>query len=55
MRKAGPYGAPFGAPGVAEADAMHALLIKYADELVGCTEGSPEEAELSPLAEVIDA
>jgi hypothetical protein len=22
---------------------------------VGCTEGSPEEAELSPLAEVIDA
>ena len=24
-----------------EADAMHALLIKRADELVGCTEGSP--------------
>ena len=24
-----------------EADAMHALLIKRASELVGCTEGSP--------------
>jgi hypothetical protein len=34
---------------------MHALLIKHADELVGCTEGSPEEAELSTLANVIDA
>ena len=54
-RGADPYGAPVGIPGVAEADAMHALLIKHADELVGCTEGSPEEAELSPLAEVIDA
>ena len=38
-----------------EADAMHALLIKRADELVGCTEGSLEEAELSALADVIDA
>jgi hypothetical protein len=38
-----------------EADAMHALLIKRADELVGCIEGSPEEAELSALADVIDA
>jgi hypothetical protein len=28
---------------------------KYADELVGCTEGSPEEEELSALADVIDA
>jgi hypothetical protein len=37
-----------------EADAMHALLIKRADELVGCAEGSPEEAELSTLADVID-
>ena len=27
-----------------EADAMHALLIKRAGELVGCIEGSPEEA-----------
>jgi len=38
-----------------EADAMHALLIKRADDLVGCTEGSSEEAELSALADVIDA
>ena len=38
-----------------EADAMHALLIKRADELVGCTEGSPEEEELRAFADVIDA
>jgi hypothetical protein len=38
-----------------EADAIHALLIKRADELVGCTECAPEEAELSTLAVVIDA
>jgi hypothetical protein len=37
------------------ADTTHALLIKPADELVGCTEGSPEEAELSTVADVIDA
>ena len=30
-------------------EAMHALLIKRADELVGCTESSPEEAELAAL------
>ena len=34
---------------------MHALLIKRADELMGCTEGSPEEEELRALADVIDA
>ena len=34
---------------------MHALLIKRADELVGCTEGSPEEEGLRALADVIDA
>jgi hypothetical protein len=38
-----------------ESDAMHALLIKRADELIGCTEGSPEEEELRALADVIDA
>ena len=36
-------------------DAMHALLIKRADELVGCTEGSPEEAELAAVADAADA
>ena len=34
---------------------MHALLIKRADDLVGCTDGSPEEEELRTLADVIDA
>ena len=32
--------------GLNEADAMHALLVKRADALVGCTEGSSEEARL---------
>jgi hypothetical protein len=36
-------------------DKMHALLVKRADELIGCTENSPEEAELAALADVIDA
>ena len=35
-------------------DQMHALLVARADELVGCTEGSPEEAELAALADAID-
>jgi len=30
---------------VSEADAMHARLVRRADELEGCTEGSPEEAD----------
>ena len=38
-----------------EFDAMHALLIKRADELMGSTEGSPQEEELRTLADVIDA
>jgi hypothetical protein len=38
-----------------ESDAMHALLIKRADELIGSTEASPEEQELRTLADVIDA
>ena len=37
------------------ADAMHALLVKRADELEGCTEGSPEEAELAAIADAIEA
>ena len=39
----------------AEADALHALLVKRADELVGCIEGSPEEAELATIADALDA
>ncbi len=38
-----------------ESDAMHALLVKQCDELVGCTEGSNEEQELRSLADVIEA
>ena len=37
-----------------EADAMHAL-VKRADELLGCIEGSQEENELRTLADVIVA
>ena len=32
---------------VAEADAMHTQLVRRADDLAGCTEGSPEAAELA--------
>jgi hypothetical protein len=37
------------------ADVMHALLIKRADDLAGCVEGSPEEAELAAIADTLDA
>ena len=37
------------------ADRMHALLVLRADELMGCTEGSPEEAELATLTDAIEA
>jgi len=36
-------------------DAMHALLVKRADELIGCTENSHEEAELAALSDAIEA
>ncbi len=38
-----------------EADAMHTLLVERADALVGCTEGSPEEAGLERLTDVLEA
>lgn len=34
---------------------MHALLIKRADELEGCTEGSPEAEELAAIADAVEA
>ena len=34
---------------------MHALLVHRADRLDGCTEGSPEEQELSEIVSAIVA
>jgi hypothetical protein len=38
-----------------EADAMHALFVLRADALMGCTEGSEEEEELSAITDAIEA
>jgi hypothetical protein len=37
------------------ADAMHALVVRRADELDGCNEGSPEEVAYFQLVEAIEA
>jgi hypothetical protein len=39
----------------AESDAMHAALVERADALVGCSEGSQEEAELTAITDAIEA
>jgi len=36
-------------------DRMHGLLMDRADALMGCTENSPEKAELAALTNVIEA
>jgi hypothetical protein len=43
------------APMQSASDSMHALLVTRADALMGCTEGSAEEAELSRLTDAIEA
>jgi len=37
------------------ADAMHAALVKRADDLMGCVEGSPEEKELATITDALEA
>jgi len=39
----------------AESDAMHAVLMRRADALQGCREGSPEEIELERIVDSIEA
>jgi hypothetical protein len=47
---------PFqGAAVVAEADAMHSLLILRADRLAGCLESSEEATELELIADAVEA
>ena len=41
-------------PATAEADAMHVLLVLRADQIEGCTEGSPEKAEFKSIADALE-
>ncbi len=38
-----------------EADRLHALLVEHADELGGCPDGSPEDAELKSITGALEA
>ena len=39
----------------AEVDALHQLLVKRADMLIGCTDGSADQDELEAIGEAIEA
>ena len=43
------------APLLPEADVLHALLVDRAEQLVACTENSPDEDELVAIGEAIEA
>jgi hypothetical protein len=43
------------APAPAITDALHALLVKRADDLEGCAKGSDEERELAAITDAIEA
>lgn len=38
-----------------EADAMHAALVRRADVIAGCLEGSAEQAELRAIIDLVEA
>jgi hypothetical protein len=40
---------------LAEADAMHGMLMRRADALAGCQEGSKEETELKTIVDLLEA
>jgi hypothetical protein len=40
---------------ITEADAMHAVLLRRADALMSCSEGTEEAAELEKIADVLVA
>jgi hypothetical protein len=42
-------------PALAEADAMHALLVLRADKIASCSEGSDEATELELITEAAEA
>jgi len=43
------------APAPAITDALHALLVKRADDLEGCTERSDEEREFAATTDAVEA